>query len=570
MRKIDSGGYAVSTRERFDGEALTALFDPFNQSDAPGVVVAAAIDGEVVLRRAFGIANTGLGVGLDVRTRLRIGSTTKHMTCLAALLLQEANALDIDAPIRRYLPELTGIAGEPSLRSLMFHTSGQRCALDISLLTNGLAAPQAGYMLDIQRRQTSVNFPAGERMMYCNGGYHLISLAIERISAQSFASFLASEIFAPLGMNDTFCLSDDFQLQSHMAASHVKTGERSYNRGIFPLREILGEGSVVSCVDDMLKWCAHLRGEKLVGSRATWEMMFSSPTFSSGLRSDYMMGLKRTQYRGCELVHHAGGVVGGTCQMLCVPEHGVDVVLLSNGAVSAPTTLSLRILDVLLADEMKGDAAPKPARMVPALERGGTYREASGDIVYDITERDGIMTLSGPLEPSAPTLYERDSTETDTGEFALESSGDGTFLFHWEPAIDPDEVGQLCISHCGHATPYRRVEMPASVSIEDIDVLSGAYASEEADARATLRRSEAGQAVRGDACAIMSLEIVGRAGKCHYDVFPVDIDLFRFSPRGPNAITGGTISIVRRPGTRNVDGFSINTPRTRNLLFAKS
>ncbi|WP_080759050.1 serine hydrolase domain-containing protein [Pandoraea fibrosis] len=570
MRRIDTGGNAVSAQERFDSEALTALFAPFNRSDAPGVVVSAAIGADVVLRRAYGMANTGLGLGLDVRTRLRIGSTTKHMTCLAALLLREAKALDIDVPIRRYLPELTGIAGDAPLRSLMTHTSGQRCALDISLLTNGLIAPQPGYLLDIQRRQTGVNFPAGERMMYCNGGYHLISLAIERVSQQSFAAFLASEIFEPLGMNDTFCLSGDDQIQPHMAASHVGSGTGSYDRGIFPSREILGEGGVVSCVDDMLKWCAHLRGIKRVGSPATWELMFSSPVFSSGLRSDYMMGLKRTQYRGCELIHHAGGVVGGSCQMLCVPEHGIDVVLLSNGAVSAPAALSLRMLDVLLADEMKEAPAPTPARMVSASERAGTYREANGDIVYDIVERGGYMMLSGPLEPSTPTLYQEHSLETDTSEFALESSGDGTFRLCWAPATEPGDVEHLHILHCGHATTYRRIEMPPSVGIEDIDALSGAYASEEADARAMLRPAGSVQDVHGGDRPILSLEIVGRAGECHYDVFPVDIDLFRFSPRGPNATTAGTITIVRLPGTRDVAGLSINTPRTRNLRFAKS
>lgn len=559
----------MSAQERFDGKALTALFEPFNRSDAPGVVVGAAIHGEVVLRRAFGMASIELGMGLEVRTRLRIGSTSKHMTCLAALLLQEANALDIDAPIRRYLPELTGIAGDATLRSLMFHTSGQRCALDISLLTHGLTAPQAGYLLDIQRRQTSLNFPAGERMMYCNGGYHLISLAIERVSAQSFAAFLASEIFEPLGMNDTFCLSDDYRIRRYMATCHVKNSEGSYSQGIFPSREILGEGGIVSCVDDMLKWCTHLRGEKSVGNVATWDMMFSSPMFSSGLRSDYMMGLKRTQYRGCELIHHAGGVIGGSCQMLCVPEHGIDVVLLSNGAISAPTALSLRMLDVLLDDPMTGYPVPTPAKMLPSFGRIGTYREANGDLVYDIAERGGDIMLSGPLGPSAPWLYKLDSPEGGTRGLVSESTGDGTFRLQWGTAVEPDDAEHLRIVHCGHTSTYRRVEVPASVCIEDINLLSGAYVSEEADAHATLRPMEVAQRECSDVCAVMSLVIAGRSGECHYDVFPVDIDLFRFAPSEPNTVTAGTLSIVRCPDTGDVDGFSINTPRTRNLRFAK-
>lgn len=560
----------MSAQARFDGKALMALFEPFNRSDTPGVVAGVVMDGEVALRQAFGMSDVGLGLALHTQTRLRIGSTSKHMVCLAALLLHEASALDIDVPVRRYLPELSGVAGEATIRSLMFHTSGQRCALDISLLTNGLAAPQPGYLLDIQRRQTSVNFPVGERMMYCNGGYHLMSLAIERVSGQSFGAFLASEIFEPLGMNDTFCLPDDYRIRSRMAACHVDHGDGAHDRGIFPSREILGEGSVVSCVDDMLRWCAHLRGEKRVGSLATWDMMFSSPLFSSGLRSDYMMGLKRTQYRGCELIHHAGGVVGGSCQMLCVPEYGVDIVLLSNGAISAPAALSLRMLDTLLADELKECAAPKPARMAPWRERAGTYREANSDIVYAIAERGETMTLSGPLEPSNPTLYAVDSPATGTCEFALESSGDGTFALQWEAAITSDNAAQLHISHCGHARTYHRVEIPSSVSLDVIDSLRGDYASEEADARATLCPAAPGNDAPGDAVAIMSLVIVGRAGECRYDVFPLDTDLFRFSPRGPNALTTGTISIVRRPSTGSVEGFAVNTPRTRHLRFAKA
>lgn len=549
----------------FDDDALIALFAPFNRSNAPGVVVGAAIDGKVVLRRALGMANVGPGIALDTRTRLRIGSTTKHMACLAALLLHEAGALDIDVPIRRYLPELTGIAGEPSLRSLMHHTSGQRCALDISLLTNGLAVPQAGYLLDIQRRQIHVNFPAGERMMYCNGGYHLVSLAIERVSGQSFASFVASEILEPLGMNDTFCLSDDFQIRSRMAACHVKRSDGAYEQGLFPSREILGEGCVVSCVDDMLRWCAHLRGKKTVGSRATWNAMFSSPTFSSGLRSDYMMGLKRTQYRGCELIHHAGGVVGGTCQMLCVPEYGVDIVLLSNGAIPAPAALSLRMLDILLADRMQAYPVPTPAPIRPSSALVGTYREVNGDVVYDIAERSGAMTLGGPLEPSISSLYELDAADDGAREFALESSGDGTFRL--QCGNDPSH---LRITHCGHAAVYCRVETPAGISAEDIESLRGVYLSEEADARATLRPLAPGHRMDADIGVVMSLVIAGKAGECRYNVFPVDIDLFRFSPSEPNALLTGTIAIVRHPDTGLVAGISVSTARTRNLRFLRS
>ena len=79
---------------------------------------------------------------------MRIGSTSKHFTCLLALLLAEDGKLDIDAPIRTYIPELTGPGGEPTLRQLMQHRGGSRCYLDIGFIGHGMSVPPAGRALD--------------------------------------------------------------------------------------------------------------------------------------------------------------------------------------------------------------------------------------------------------------------------------------------------------------------------------------------------------------------------------------------------------------------------------------
>ncbi|MCA3800299.1 serine hydrolase domain-containing protein, partial [Burkholderia sp.] len=92
---------------------LDALFARFNKCDEPGLVVAVAHQGEVLYRRGFGMASLEHGVANTPATRLRIGSTSKHFTCLAALLLAEDGKLDIDAGIRTYLPELPLLAGDP-------------------------------------------------------------------------------------------------------------------------------------------------------------------------------------------------------------------------------------------------------------------------------------------------------------------------------------------------------------------------------------------------------------------------------------------------------------------------
>ena len=97
------------------------------RDDAPGLAVGARLDGETVYRRGVGMASLEAGVAMSPVTRSRIGSTTKHFTALLALLLAEEGRLDLDVPIRTYLPELDGPGGEPSIRLLLQHRGGSRC-----------------------------------------------------------------------------------------------------------------------------------------------------------------------------------------------------------------------------------------------------------------------------------------------------------------------------------------------------------------------------------------------------------------------------------------------------------
>ena len=142
-------------------ERLDALFAPWDRTDEPGLVVGVAKDGEVIYRRGFGMASLETAVANAPKTRMRIGSISKHFTCLLALLLAEDGKLDLDQPIRAYIPELAGPGGEPTLRQLMQHRGGSRCYLDIGFIGHGMSVPPLGRALAIQQRQSGRNFTPG-------------------------------------------------------------------------------------------------------------------------------------------------------------------------------------------------------------------------------------------------------------------------------------------------------------------------------------------------------------------------------------------------------------------------
>ena len=113
---------APDTAAKTGVAALDDLFQSVNRSDAPGLVVGVAHHGKTAYRRAFGLASVELSVANTPRTRMRIGPTSKHFTCLAALLLAKEGLIDIDASVRRYIPELPPRKAEPTLRQLMSNT----------------------------------------------------------------------------------------------------------------------------------------------------------------------------------------------------------------------------------------------------------------------------------------------------------------------------------------------------------------------------------------------------------------------------------------------------------------
>ncbi|MDB5977920.1 MAG: class beta-lactamase-related serine hydrolase [Nevskia sp.] len=377
---------------------LQALFQPWNRSDAPGLVIGVALGGVPVFRRGFGLASVEHGTANTPATRMRIASTSKHFAALAALLLVEEGKLDIDMPVRRYLPELAGPSGEPSLRQMMQHSSGIRDPLDLPgfmLFGSWSMALCAGAGLELGKRVGDANFAPGERMVYNNQGYHLLSLAIERVSGMPFAAFLKQRVLAPLDMADTELQLSDMQMVPGIASFHLAQPDGSYRRGIYPSEELTGFGGLVSTVDDMLKWLLHLRSEKKsVGTPKSWETMLQRPRYSSGATGDYCLGLVRETYRGVEIIHHAGAVIGCQSQMLTVPAHQLDIsVMFNRMEISAPA-IALKVVDCVL----NGKLAPA----VPPLNAEG--RESVIGRWYSTASHRMFGVVACPVPHQSPVL----------------------------------------------------------------------------------------------------------------------------------------------------------------------
>lgn len=535
------------------GAAIDKLVEPFNRGDAPGLVIGVAREGRVVYRRALGLASVQHGVANTPATRMRIGSTTKHFACLAAMLLHEEGRLDVDAPASAVLPELPALQGVPTLRQYMNHTSGHRCSLELAVIGNGLAAMPAGWQPRRLFAQQGVNFAPGHGQIYCNGGYHLLSLAIDRAAGMPFERFLRERVLEPLDLRDTAPMPDDAACLPGVATNHLPDPAGGWRVGAFGTGEIRAEGSLVSTVDDMLRWMAHLRRPTVVGSAETWRQMLEPAVLANGLRTIYGLGLYRQDHRGLEVVHHAGGVIGGNSQMLTVPSRAIDIAIMVNGAAVNATELGWQVLDALLPGELGAPVAQLLKYDGFEHLEGTRYHGPSGTLVGfgKLGELLGISINGTPL---LPLLRER---------------GDRVGAGFDHVALGPLEIvrtdlqrgaaeapSALTWHDGGNAEQLQRVDgQPGQASARG-GPLQGRYHAHDAAAEATVafEDEQIVLTLRGD-----------YSGPRRFRVDAYSADAFALADLGMPG-NGYALTVRRREGGA-VQRFELDTPRVRHLAF---
>lgn len=522
---------------------IDAIFARWDTCHAPGLIVGIAQHGRTIYRRAFGMASLEAAVANTPATRMRIGSTSKHFLALTALLLQEEGKLDLDDPIGRYLPELTGDGGRPSLRQLLGHRGGIRCHLDLGFLARGMMAPPVGSGLALLARQVGGNFAPGEAMIYCNAGYHLISLAVERVTGRPLADVLRERFFDPMGMAATSLVASDFTITPGMAGLHLPSPDGTWRRGLFPSRELLGEGGIVSTIDDMLVWLAHLRTRERFGSADTWRQLTAVTGEPNGDAGYYALGLVVSRYRGLGTLGHPGGVVGGSSEMICIPALGLDIVILCNGAKDAfPMLLAQQVLDVLLSDRLGEQAsAVTMARYAPNL---GDYASTETGLIYGLEQQGDTLLLRVAKCPDAIGLEVAPDGWLQTGI---------SFLGQIRLQVSAQDREGIVVEFAGERKRYTRLGSPPA-GLQGLP-LDGVYYSEECGVGAEFYRS-------GSSAVLRTWDHWGSA---ELDVIPLGGEwLFVRSREAPEEF-GAVIHFDDHAGGRR--RFRLSSARTRALTF---
>lgn len=231
--------------------------------NVPGASVLVVHDGKPVVRRAFGRSDLEAGTAATPSTNYRLASISKQFTSAAILLLAEDGRLDLDDPVRTWLPSLPAAAQPVTIRHLLTHTSG---LVDYEDVIPGSMTWQLrdADVLKLLESQDRTYFTPGSGYRYSNSGYALLALIVERASGRDYPGFLRERIFLPLGMAGTLAYVREGAPVPHRAWGYSLVDGRWQRTDQSQTSAVLGDGGVYSSIDDLARWDAALYDDRLL------------------------------------------------------------------------------------------------------------------------------------------------------------------------------------------------------------------------------------------------------------------------------------------------------------------
>jgi CubicO group peptidase (beta-lactamase class C family) len=223
-----------------------------------GGVVSVDRAGEPVFQRAYGLADRAHEVANRLDTRFAIASGSKGFVALAVASLVESGELRLDTTARSVLgADLPLIADDVTVEHLLAHRSGIGDYLDENddsdITDYVLSEPvhrldtTAAFLPMLDGHPTL--FPAGTRFRYCNGGYVVLALILERAGGAPFHDLTQARVFGPAGLADTAYLRSD-ELPADTATGYLHADGLRTNVLHLPVRGS-GDGGAYSTVADI-------------------------------------------------------------------------------------------------------------------------------------------------------------------------------------------------------------------------------------------------------------------------------------------------------------------------------
>ena len=300
----------------------------------PGVAVG-VIDNGVIRTRGLGVTNVEDAVPVNDHTVFPIASISKTFAATAMMRLVEQGKVDLQAPVRKYLPDFkvrdAAVSRDVTVWNLLTHTSGWE---------GQVSGPERG-------EDTLRNFvttisdlmqvaPREAAWSYNNAGFSVAGRVIEAVTGTSINRAMRDLVFTPLGLAHAGTTAGDF-IVNRFASGHANRGDApaALQRPFSPSVSVTA-GGIGLCISDLLAYAKfHMGdgtapgGERLL-TRASLEQMRTAQLRKQSTDDDIGLAWHLRTIGGLRVAAHGGTLAGHILLLEIAPERNFAIAILTN------------------------------------------------------------------------------------------------------------------------------------------------------------------------------------------------------------------------------------------------
>ncbi|MEK4511093.1 serine hydrolase domain-containing protein [Paenibacillus sp. FSL K6-2524] len=428
-------------------------------------------NGKITVTGQTGLNDVEGKIPLTNETMYGIGSTSKMFTTVAVMKLVDEGKINLDTPLVQYITDFKMIDErymQITPRMLLNHSSGlQGSSLSSGFLFNDNDTYAHDNLLE-QLSTQRLKADPGAFSVYCNDGFTLAEILVERVSGMKFTAFIHQYIIEPLELKHTKT-SQDVLDSSKLPGLYYPT---------FPTQlpnetvNVIGTGGIYSTAEDMVQFSQIFMGREKDILSDSAVLAIEQEEFKKGMWPkeadnliDYGLGwdsvrlfpfsdykIKGLSKGGDTILYHASLVV--------LPEQNMAAAVLSSGGSSSTNEL---LAHELLLQALKEKGAikeikpeksfgiPVKADMPSDITKYSGFYGATGQQIK-VAIKDGELSLSVPSVPAYPEqkyIYTVEGSfvnEVGSSKISIVTEKNGrTYLWNREYATVPG-LGQLAIS----------------------------------------------------------------------------------------------------------------------------
>lgn len=420
----DTTGVSADTPEELRG--LPARWEAaMKEMGVPGLAVTVVRGDQVFYTATFGERDPEKHLPVTPDTMFYIASCTKSFMAMAMMSLAEAEKIEIDGPVKKYLPRFE--LSDPSLtqtltiRDLLSHAKGinSRPMVFLDAFT--------GEITEDRYYESLKSASIANRFAYTNLHYTLAGRVAEAVTDTPWKDVLQNRIFDPAGMTRTTAYASRMYGDPDSAVPCTTADGRPVAVKVRKTDATMhAAGGMGSSIKDLAKWLRlNLNGGVVDGKRvvseptiremqSTQARLDEPDEFLPGvMREGYGLGWQIGTYKSVPRLEHGGGYVGTSAHISFMPGQHIGVAALGNSSAPLPHIVAMDVYDRLLkldGDDIMPDLAKRVKQRVRREEK-----RADAIAKNPLTQK----SLSLPIE-----TYTGKYTNSLWGTVVIEREGD--------------------------------------------------------------------------------------------------------------------------------------------------